>query len=77
MEISSPRMSRCSLADIVSRSRPLKRISPPVTKPGGLSRIPMMACALTDLPQPDSPRIASVSPADSVYEMPLTAWTTP
>ena len=35
----------------------------------------MIACALTDLPDPDSPRIASVCPADSEYVTPLTALT--
>ena len=40
-----------------------KRISPPVTKPGGVSRMPMMACAVTDFPEPDSPSTARVSPS--------------
>jgi hypothetical protein len=29
---------------------------------GGMSRMPMIACAVTDLPEPDSPRIARHSP---------------
>ena len=44
-------------------SWPWKRISPCGILPGGMSRMPMIACAVTDLPEPDSPSTASVSPA--------------
>ena len=56
-----PRICRWSSAFIVSMSRPWKRMPPPVITAGGLSRMPMIACAETDLPDPDSPRIARVS----------------
>src|SRR3954454_9361254 len=39
--------------------------------------MPMMAWAVTDLPQPDSPRMASVSPELSTKFAPLTALATP
>src|SRR5688500_1573916 len=39
--------------------------------------MPMMACAVTDLPEPDSPRMASVSPSLTVNETPLMARATP
>src|SRR4051794_6785805 len=39
--------------------------------------MPMMACAVTDLPQPDSPRMASVSPRPRRKFPPFTAWETP
>ena len=37
----------------------------------------MIACAVTDLPDPDSPRMASVSPSSQVKLTPLTALATP
>ena len=40
--------------------------------------MPMIACAVTDLPDPDSPRIASVSPSVQVeVDTPLIAVATP
>src|SRR5687768_9907470 len=39
--------------------------------------MPMMACAVTDFPEPDSPRMASVSPSLTVKETPLIARATP
>ena len=36
---------------------------PRVMRPGGIGISPMMLCTVTDLPQPDSPTIASVLPA--------------
>src|SRR5215204_7587538 len=46
-------------------------------KAGGVSKIPMIACAVTDLPDPDSPRMASVSPWWSSNDTPLIALATP
>ncbi len=66
MAISWPRIRRRCSGLSVSRSRSLKRISPPLIFPGGVSRMPMTACAVTDLPEPDSPRTASVSPASTL-----------
>ncbi|RPK86314.1 hypothetical protein EES47_20960 [Streptomyces sp. ADI98-12] len=63
--ISAPRTLRRRSSLRGSRSRPSKRIWPPVMCPGGVSRMPMTAWAVTDLPEPDSPRTASVSPAST------------
>ena len=38
---------------------------------------PMIACAVTLLPEPDSPTIASVLPRATESETPSTAWTMP
>src|SRR5687768_6216064 len=46
-------------------------------KPGGESRMPMIACAVTDFPDPDSPRMASVSPWWRSNDTPLMALATP
>ena len=66
IEMPGPRILRCSASSMVSRSRPSKRMPPPVMTAGGESRMPMIAWAETDLPDPDSPRIARVSPSASV-----------
>ncbi len=58
-----PRIFRRSSLPMVSMSWPRKRISPCGMRAGGMSRMPMIACAVTDFPEPDSPRTASVSPA--------------
>ncbi|RPK51198.1 hypothetical protein EES40_04380 [Streptomyces sp. ADI93-02] len=65
MAISWPRIRRRSSFLSFSRSRSLKRISPPLIRPGGMSRMPMIAWAVTDLPEPDSPSTARVSPSDT------------
>ncbi len=59
----SPRTARRRSGDAVSSSSPRKRTDPPVTNAGGLSRMPMTVCAVTLLPEPDSPSTARVSPA--------------
>ncbi len=64
--ISAPRTLRRSSSLNFSRSLPRKRISPPVIFPGGVSRIPMTACAVTDFPDPDSPSTARVSPSSTL-----------
>ena len=63
MPILAPRTARISGTESESRSRPSKWMRPPASmRPGfGISR--MMASAVMDLPQPDSPTSASVSPA--------------
>ena len=38
---------------------------------------PISVIAVTDLPEPDSPTIATISPAATENETPSTAWTTP
>ena len=57
-------------------SSPSNRIWPPVTRPLPGSRL-MIACAVVDLPEPDSPTIASVSPGMIVRSTPRTAGTRP
>ncbi len=65
--ISAPRM-RCSVAGVAcARScctpwRSRNRILPASMRPAGLGNRPMMDRLVTDLPEPDSPTIASVSP---------------
>jgi hypothetical protein len=56
--------------------RPSNVIVPCVTRPVLASRR-MIASDETDLPQPDSPTMATISPRLTVYEMPSTAWTVP
>ena len=46
-------------------------------RPGGLGSRPMIDSAVTLLPQPDSPTIASVSPASTEKLTPSTAGNSP
>ncbi len=60
-EICLPRISRISAGEAASRSLPSNRMPPDATRALiGSSRITEKA--VTDLPQPDSPTSASVSP---------------
>ena len=43
-------------------SAPFSFAEPDVIRPGGMGIRPIMLCTVTDLPQPDSPTIASVFP---------------
>jgi hypothetical protein len=45
--------------------------------PGGQGINRNIDIAVTDLPQPDSPTTATVSPSSTVYDTPSTAFTTP
>ena len=56
-------------------SRPWKRMEPRTSALLGSS--PMLASAVTDVPEPDSPTMPRTSPAASVKSTPRTAWTTP
>jgi hypothetical protein len=76
MLISLPRTSRMARSLSLSRSRPWKRIAPPIL-PGGCGTNRRMELAVTDFPQPLSPTIATVSPASTANEMPSTARFTP
>jgi hypothetical protein len=58
-------------------STPSSIAVPRVILPGGIGIKPMMLCTMTDLPQPDSPTIASVLPARTVNSAPRTAFTMP
>ena len=77
MPISRPRTRRISSSPSLSRSRPLKRIWPPTMRPAGAATSRMMLSALTDLPHPDSPTSATVSPSRTSHDTPSTARTTP
>ncbi len=77
IEISLPRTRRISRSEIGTRSRPASRTAPPMMRPGGSGSRRMTASALNDLPQPDSPTMATVSPALTQSERPSTAGRTP
>jgi len=62
IEIRLPRTSRISSSSSASRSVPSSMIEPPTILPGGSGTRRMIDSAVTLLPQPDSPTIASVSP---------------
>ncbi len=77
MEILLPLIRLMSLAGILSRSSPMKRISPPAILPGGLGIMLMIERLVTDLPEPDSPTMPRVSPLRSSKLTPSTALTIP
>ena len=77
MPIWSPRRSRPSTITAPRMSRPRKCAVPPTMRPGGIGMRPITLCTVTDLPQPDSPTIASVLPACTSNETPRTACTVP
>ena len=72
MEMSLPRIARISRSEHSSRFFPFSRIAPAIL-PGGSGISRRMDMAVTDLPQPDSPTMASVSPAFTWKETPSTA----
>jgi hypothetical protein len=55
----------------------MKRTAPPTIFAGGFGNNRMIASAVNDLPQPDSPTMARVSPAETVSDRPSTAGNTP
>src|SRR5712671_5968552 len=61
MESSRPRCSASSPSESAKRSEPPNIARPEVTLPA-VSRMPITAKAVTDLPEPDSPTSATVSP---------------
>src|SRR6266850_1957806 len=75
--ISRPRTRRIASSSSESRSRPLKRMRPATMRPAGAATSRMIESALTDLPQPDSPTSATVSPSATSHDTPSTARTTP
>src|SRR6266508_3776441 len=77
MPISRPRTRRISSSPSVRRSRPLKMTWPPTMRPAGGATRRIMLSAVTDLPHPDSPTSATVSPASTSHDTPSTARTTP
>ncbi len=66
MPISLPRTARISSGDRPSRSRPPNRIWPSVMRPGGSGMRRRIDMAPTDLPDPLSPTMATVSPGSTV-----------
>ena len=78
IEHSAPRYARHSFSSYFKISFPLYQIwLPSLTSPGGVCISPIMLLAVTDLPHPDSPTIASVSPSSTANETPLTDCTSP
>ncbi len=71
-----PRSATNSRSGASARSCPSNRIRPPVTFPVPGSRL-MIAWAVVDLPEPDSPTIATVCPGYTVRLAPRTAGTSP
>ena len=76
MPIRFPRIARISLSGSLSRSLPSKITSPPAMRPGGLGMSRMIDRLVTDLPEPDSPTMPSVSPRNTSNDTPSTALTT-
>jgi hypothetical protein len=75
MAIPVPRMVFSCFSFIVRSSRPWKRMDPRTC--ALLGNRPIVARAVTDLPEPDSPTMPSTSPGARERSMPRTAWTTP
>jgi hypothetical protein len=65
------------LSESLRKSSPSKRISPPRHQVFASGFRRMMLLAATDLPEPDSPTIARVSPRLSSKDAPRTACTSP
>ena len=79
--ISAPRMPRIVAPSARARSarepsRRAKSMLPPVMRPPPCSTSRMIDSAVTDLPEPDSPTTATVSPRPTSKETPRTARTT-
>ena len=77
IEIWLPRMVRMAASSSPMRSTPSRRMEPPTMRPGGSEIRRMSESAVTLLPQPDSPTIASVAPRPSEKDTPSTALTRP
>src|SRR5215471_13139678 len=68
-----PRMARRSVSDLVMSSSPSRRIEPLSTSIAYFGSSPITACAVTDLPEPDSPTTQTISLAPTVRLIPRTA----
>ena len=77
MAISPPRTAIICSSENVKRSRPLSTTWPPTMRPAGRGTKRMIDSAVTDLPDPDSPTIPSVSPRRRWMLSPSTALTVP
>jgi len=76
MAMRRPRTARISAADASSSRCPSNTISPPAMRPGGDGTSCITDRLVTDLPDPDSPTIPSVSPRRTSKLTPSTARTT-
>ena len=77
MPISWPLMSSIASSGNGTRSRPFRITCPPTMRAGGSGSRRMIDSADSDLPQPDSPTTATVSPAPTVRLSPSTAFISP
>ncbi len=85
MEMTPPRMDRICLPAMSSRAmsmtasglRGSRSSMAPCSIRATLGRMPMIACATMDLPEPDSPTSAIVRPAGMRNDTPSTAFTRP
>ena len=68
------RSARRRLALACSRSSPCSRMRPATGVSWPLGKSPMMLCAVTDLPEPDSPTRQRISRAPTVRLTSSTAW---
>src|SRR5215470_6886036 len=73
MAMRVPRIARKSASDLVVSSSPSSRIEPVSTAIAFFGNSPITACAVTDLPEPDSPTTQTISLASTVRLMPRTA----
>ena len=72
-----PRTRFISLSDSFSRSSPSSSMLPDTMRPGGMGMRRISDSMVTDLPEPDSPTMPSVSPRRRSKLMPSTALTVP
>ena len=77
MPISLPLMSSMASSVTGTMSRPLSLTEPPTMRAGGSGSRRMMDSADSDLPQPDSPTSATVSPLPTLRLSPSTAFISP
>src|SRR5215470_3653938 len=73
MAMRVPRIARKSASDLVVSSSPSSRIEPLSTAIAFFGNSPITACAVTDLPEPDSPTTQTISLAPTETLMPRTA----
>src|SRR4249919_2789178 len=73
MAMRVPRIARRPASDLVVSSSPSSRIEPFSTSIAFFGSSPITACAVTDLPEPDSPTTQTISLAATARLMPRTA----
>src|SRR6266576_1610956 len=73
MAMRVPRIARSSVSDLVSSWSPCSWIEPLSTCIAPFGSRPITACAVTDLPEPDSPTTQTISSAPTVRLIPCTA----